>query len=381
MADSLKPDVIIGTESWLLPENKEKGIFNSEIFPEGYKQSVARRDRQEVPRYEDTDVRGGGVFILLKDDIIGVRQAELETDCEIVWTKFNINGCKSVYVAAYYRPHENDKPSIEELQKSLERITNSTTSHVWIGGDFNLPGYNWVDGHMKKGCRQPELTRHAIDIAADSGLTQIVKEPTYYENTLDLFFTNNPSLVFNSQVIPGISSDGHHAVYVEIDVAPIRKTLKPRKVHSYKKADWEGLKSHIEEVSKKFIEETTEDTPVEDLWQRFTTEIDAAIEKYVPSRMTKSRERPPWVTPAIGKLLKKQKRLFGKQRGSAYNSRASKHYRSMKAYTQREIRRAYWNHVEGIIDGGSGDDPQKSQTRSSTTSSNTGAKKHKVLLL
>ena len=141
MADSLKPDVIIGTESWLIPEHKENGILNSEIFPDGYKLSVARRDRQEVPCFDGSpDIRGGGTFVLLKDDIMGVRQTELETDCEIVWTKFDIVGCKSVYVASYYRPHENDRHSLDEFQKSLERICNRTASHVWVGGDFNFPG-------------------------------------------------------------------------------------------------------------------------------------------------------------------------------------------------------------------------------------------------
>ena len=239
LADSMKPDVIIGTESWLIPDYKENGILNSEIFPEGYKLSAARRDRQEVPFYaENPDIRGGGTFVLVKDDIMAVRQTELETDCEVTWTKFDIAGCKSVYVAAFYRPHESDKHSLEELQKSLERICNRSSSHIWIGGDFNFPGYDWAKKHVKSGCSQPELTRTFLDIIADNGLTQTVKQPTYYENILDLFFVSNPSLVYNSQVIPGISKDGHHAVYVELDISLTRRKKKPRKIYSYKKADW-----------------------------------------------------------------------------------------------------------------------------------------------
>ncbi len=192
LADSTKPDVIIGTESWLIPEHKVNGILNSEIFPDGYKISVARRDRQDVPMYSETpDVRGGGTFILVKDDIMAVRQYDLETDCEIVWTKFDIVGSRSVYVASYYRPKENDKNSLVELKKSLERICNRNNSHVWVGGDFNFPGYNWQDELLKPCCSQPELTRNFIDLIADNGLTQVVKEPTFFENTLDLFLVNN----------------------------------------------------------------------------------------------------------------------------------------------------------------------------------------------
>ena len=350
MTESMKPDVIIGTESWLIPDYKENGIMNSEIFPEGYRLSVARRDRQEVPCYADNpDIRGGGTFVLVKDDIIGLRQTELETDCEIVWTKFEIAGCKSVYVASFYRPHESDRNSIEELQKSLERLCNQSASHIWVGGDFNFPGYNWTENRMKSGCSQPELTRNFLDIVADNGLTQIVKEPTYYENTLDLFLVSNPSIVHNSQVIPGISRDGHHAVYVELDISLTRRAKKPRKIHSYKKADWDGLKSHMNEACEQILENTSESTPVDEILSDFTTSLNEAIDQHVPSRMTKTREKPSWITPETKRLLHKQRRLFEKQRGNAKASRAAKHYRSLKAFTQRSIRNDYWKHVEGII--------------------------------
>ena len=291
MADSLKPDIIIGTESWLIPDYKENGIQNSEIFPDGYKLSVARRDRQEVPYYKDQpNIRGGGTFILVKDDIIGLRQTELETDCEIVWTKLELTGCRSVYISSFYRPHESDKHSLEELKKSLEQVCNHTASHMWIGGDFNFPGYNWTQKIVKPNCRQPELTRSFIDIIADNGLTQVVQEPTFYENTLDLFLVSNPSIVYNTQVIPGISRDGHHAVYVELNVSLTRQNKKPRRMQSFKKADWEGLKTHMKAAGDDIISSSTEDTPVDHILHTFTKAIDEGMKKYIPTRMTKTKE-------------------------------------------------------------------------------------------
>ena len=63
---------------------------------------------------------------------------------DVVWVKFDIVGTKSAYyVAAYYRPNEKDKASVEELEKSLSKICHKTNSHIWIGGDFNFPGHNW----------------------------------------------------------------------------------------------------------------------------------------------------------------------------------------------------------------------------------------------
>ena len=87
---------------------------------------------------------------------------------------------------------------------------------------------------------------------ADNGRRQIVKEQTHEGNTLDLFLVNNPSIVFNTQVIPGISKDGHHAVYTELDISPIWQTKKPRKACVYKRVNWEGLKAHMETTIDRF---------------------------------------------------------------------------------------------------------------------------------
>ena len=65
--------------------------------------------------------------------------------------------------------------------------------------------------------------------------------------------------------------------------------------------------------------------------------------------MTKTKDRPPWISLEIRRLLRKQWRLFEKQKGSAHASRVSQHYRSLKAFVQQSIRKAYWQYVEGII--------------------------------
>ena len=111
------------------------------------------------------------------------------------------------------------------------------------------------------------------------------------------------------------------------------------------------MKTEMKEACDKILEETTEDTPVDDILADFTSKLEETIEKNVPTKMLKSRQKPPWITAEIGKLLRKQRSLFEKQKGSAYASRASQHYRSMKAYTQKTIRRAYWQYVEGIVSG------------------------------
>ena len=98
--------------------------------------AIGCEKRQDLPQYNNS--RGGGVFVLIKDDIIGVCQVSIERDCEIVWVKFDIVVTKSVLVASVYcGPNEKDMVSVEELEKSLSKICNKTNSHIWIGGNFN----------------------------------------------------------------------------------------------------------------------------------------------------------------------------------------------------------------------------------------------------
>ena len=84
--DSAKPDIILGNESWLTPD-----IKNSEIFPDSF--DAIRKDRV-----------GGGVFIAFRRDLLCTESPELDANCEIIWCKLNIIGCRTLYLGSFYRP-------------------------------------------------------------------------------------------------------------------------------------------------------------------------------------------------------------------------------------------------------------------------------------
>ena len=96
---------------------------------------------------------------------------------------------------------------MNELRQSLTIIKNSHKGNIWLGGDFNLGGINWQDQSINQGtCISPKnLSEQLIDIANDFDLDQMVTEPTRKNNILDLFFTNNATLVEKSTLIPGLS--------------------------------------------------------------------------------------------------------------------------------------------------------------------------------
>ena len=90
-----KPDIILGNESWLRPDEN-----SNEIFPSNC--NVFRKDR--VIR------AGGGVFQAVKKDIIVNHRDDFDSNCEILWTQcqVQIKKSKSILLGSFYRPHSSD---------------------------------------------------------------------------------------------------------------------------------------------------------------------------------------------------------------------------------------------------------------------------------
>ena len=120
---------------------------------------------------------------------------EFETDCELVWVKLQIVGCKSLYLGSIYRPPDiTDQESLDQLNSSLKRIMAYKSSHVLIGGDFNCGDIGWNKLYVSLGMPRRRVQSHLVDIV-EHGLSQVIDIPTRQERTLDILLTNNPTPV------------------------------------------------------------------------------------------------------------------------------------------------------------------------------------------
>ena len=153
LINNAKPDIIIGTESWLSHEHSNNECFPTETY------QVERRDRPNDPH--------GGVFIAARKDLVLVRESNLETECELLWCNIHITGCKTLHIGAYYRPHVGDENSLQELDKSLSLI--NPAHDILLGGDFNFPGWDWKNKTLKT-CPFPTLHHQFGDLLDDKGL-------------------------------------------------------------------------------------------------------------------------------------------------------------------------------------------------------------------
>ena len=153
----LKPDVVCGTESWLSGckpgcNPTQDAIKSSEVFPSDY-----------IAYHNDRGTLGGGVFVLVKQDIIAMEQPQFTTSCEIEWVKAKLKGNKDLYIGSFYMPHR-DVNTLKELEKSLELVTAGDNKHVILCGDFNCPDIDWNTHSVNPNGTDKQTQQMLIDI-------------------------------------------------------------------------------------------------------------------------------------------------------------------------------------------------------------------------
>ena len=204
---------------------------------------------------------------------------ELYNDAELIWAKVSINGCKDLYISAYYRPHIDDMLSLEILDSTLNKLEGlHRNGIIWISGDFNAPYINWENMSIVDGTSYPRVHDRLLDIVLDHALSQLVDTPTRLNNVLDLFITNLPSLINSVNVIPGLSD--HDIVMINSTIRlPILKQ-QPRLTLLYSRANWDAIKTELEGLLSSLT--NIQHSDVEELWGRFRDTLLNAVYKYIP---------------------------------------------------------------------------------------------------
>ena len=235
---------------------------------------------------------------------------------------------------------------MQEFNKSLQ-LASKSNSNIWIGGDFNLPKMNWEEMCPSPDCKHPTYYRNFINIINDHSLHQMVTSPTRDKHVLDLFFTNNPTLVNRSNVIPGLSDHDTVQITLNVTAKPIKQ--KPRKIFLYRKADWEGIKVLMKEYHQERLQSHAYDThSVEDLWNHFTTTLHNACKKFVPTKMARSKDKLPWINSTLKRMYRKRDRLYRRQ-VKTKGSKDKEKYLTIKHLTRKHTKQAYQKYLEDIL--------------------------------
>ena len=141
-----------------------------------------------------------------------------------------------------------------------------------------------------------------------------------------------------------------------MDVRPIRMKQKPRQISLYSKANWREMETKLGDL-RKVIEERYHSSAINELWNEFKAAIHSLADKYIPSKLAKSKDSLPYLTPEIKKLITKRDRLFRERKTAMRNFENStphfKHvdtkYKELRSLIKKKLRQAYWKYIEDII--------------------------------
>ena len=163
---------------------------------------------------------------------------------------------------------------------------------------------------VPQGVQKRQSQQQLLDIIGEHCLTQVVDIPTRNDKTLDLLFTNLPSAVNRVKEMPQIGKADHDIVYVEYDIKAKRIKQASRKIYLYKSADMVGLKDHMTQFKDAYLSEDLSHMSVNDMWVKFKTCFVEAVERFIPSKMTKTKYSVPWIDVMIKRLVKKRHKLY-----------------------------------------------------------------------
>ena len=183
---------------------------------------------------KDRKSGGGGVFILLREDIEYNENAfeNCETDCEIVWAQIKLPGSKLLNIASMYRPPNSKLELMEKLHDHLTTVYSKSKNGMYIiGGDMNLTCIDWereiILTEQTNSTRDLNHCTKFLETISEIGVSQHCKITTrpISGKILDLMLTNRPDTVIDVSVYPGMSD--HNIVIGTFNLITSR-TRKPQ---------------------------------------------------------------------------------------------------------------------------------------------------------
>ena len=177
-------------------------------------------------------------------------------------------------------------------------------------------------------------------------MEQVVLELTRGKNTLDLFFTTNPTLVEKVTLTPGMS-DHDSIPLVIINCKPKFIKQKPRRILLYHKADLQALKNELNNWSSLFVQKDTHSCSVNELYDEFQKAIEDAMDSHIPSKTVSKKNQTPWINKRIKRLHRRKQRAFNSYKKSGDPRRLDKFNKERKdAY--KETKKSYKKYIASV---------------------------------
>ena len=310
IAADTNPDIIAVAETWCHSEITDAYLTISgyEVIPD------LRKDRTNTG-----GGRGGGLLVYARNGL-----KILKIDKDILHSQLISFMVHDVTFNLVYRPPSAGVDSITEL---AELVRNAGKSTVFIG-DFNMPSIDWFGGGGASG--RERCFQEAVE---DSLMQQMVDFPTQVRgNVLDLFITNVPERVEEIYEMGRLGKSDHVMI-----MATVTMEAEPDEDDStapdWRKADWDAMRR---DLATQGWRRRLNQCGTEEAWLILKQKLHGLIDIHVPVRRRRNRARPPWLSQAILRTVRKKKRMW-KQARSGINMAE---YKQVESELKKMIRNA-----------------------------------------
>lgn len=326
-------DVVCVCETWL-----NDSVLNSEILS-NYG-TIFRRDR--------VNRTGGGVLVAVKAGIQVTRRYDLEPDnTELVVIELMKSNVKPVTLYTFYRPPDSVPDVLQQLNDSIQTTTEST--RIVMVGDFNLPSVKWSsDESVPVNTGGPAENETFCDLVDDNFLQQFILGPTHTAgHKLDLLLCNSPEIIGDVSTFHPETCDyptDHYIVEFKVKLRIKRAQPIKRLVFDYKNGNFNELRNFL----TRFPINVTPSDNIDDDWQQWKDIFQTAVETYIPMRIVKDTNSPPWIDKDVRTLIRKKYQALKKYRinKSADRKRKLRSVSQQIKYLIRSKHREYLAKIE-----------------------------------
>ena len=255
----------------------------------------------------------GGVSIYYKEHLPLRVRNDISPLQECLVCEIKINGKKCFITCLYRSPNQSPTEFIDftdGLEATYLNINLELPFCSIVLGDFNAKCSRWY-GSNDDHCGMVLET-----LSNTTSYSQIIKEITHFPPTgipscIDLIFTNQPELVYESGVHPSLYNTCHHQIiFAKIKFKVHLPPAYKREVWSYAKANVDLIKQSISNFNWVGVLRNLDTNAQVEL---FTETLLNIFRNFIPHKIiTCNYKDPPWITNDLKSMLRKKNRLYKK---------------------------------------------------------------------
>ena len=300
ICNTLSPDYVFGTESWMDESNPP-----SAYIPKGY--MMKRKDRSDEFKHKYGKERGGGVFILHKENLnVAIMPTLNTTEDETLWVKVKDKEKTALY-SCIYRTSYCDllEGETNKLETSIVKAS-ALSRNIMLFGDFNCD---------LNATTPDKATSKLTTTMQEMNLHQSIKGATRIESgkpkLLDHIWAEEQMTenIEKTGICTGISD--HAGIYAFIRTSSTEEEkVTCRNYKNYKKEQLcEDLSTYLENSEFQSLISSKEINKATVCWIEC---LQRAIEKNAPMKTFTKRndDKVPWFNEELKRLIERKNSML-----------------------------------------------------------------------